>query len=73
MSKKKNIKVFIHFDNKKYSYQEELLDKVMFFTLLKEMQLKNDYENNKIKESDYNYYLGKCKNITKTINDFKKL
>ena len=62
---KKNLKVFIHFDNKKYSPEEAIFDKIELLFLLRKMQIEQDYKNEKISEEEFkflNYQLEIMKN-----------
>lgn len=65
MSKKKKLKVFIHFDNKEYSPEEAMFDKIELLFLLRKMQIEQDYKNKKISEEEFkflNYQLEIMKN-----------
>lgn len=65
MSKKKKLKVFIHFDNKEYSTEEAMFDKIKLLFLLRKMQIEQDYKNEKISEEEFkflNYQLEIMKN-----------
>ena len=72
MSKNKKFEVYIHFDNKKYTHQEELFDKVMFFMLLQKIQLRNDYKEVKISKEKYTSEIQSCENITNYIKNLIK-
>lgn len=65
MSKKKKLKVFIHYDNKEYSPEEAMFDKIELLFLLRKMQIEQDYKNKKISEKEFkflNYQLEIMKN-----------
>ncbi len=59
MAKKKGIKVIVSFDNKKYTPEEAMLDKIELLFLLNEIQINQDYRNKKVSEHEFNYL--KCK------------
>ncbi|MBR5555228.1 hypothetical protein IKU74_04345 [bacterium] len=65
MAKKKDIKVIVSFDNKKYSPEEAMFDKIELLFLLRKMQIEQDYKNKKISEEEFkflNYQLEIIKN-----------
>lgn len=72
MSKKKKFEVYIYFDNKKYTHQEELFDKVMFFMLLQKIQLRKDYKEAKISKEKYTSDIQSCESITDYIENLIK-
>lgn len=72
MKKKREVKVFIHFDNKKYSIKEKFIDKIQFFMLLKEMELESKYQDSKISNGQYKSQIEKCEFIIDSLESIRK-
>ena len=72
MKKKQEVKVFVYFDNKKYSMKEKNIDIIQLFMMLKEMETEYKYKNCEISNEQYKSQIEKCEFVIDGLESLRK-